>query len=144
MPDDPLERLGPIEGRASQVSLTLTGLSVRKASSAWRYAYPDFGSDFIHALLGELAGPRRGGLLRSKLVCPTCGSSLDGVAIDRVTVAADVGLSRIPPIHLDLDMPGMECPKCGRRLVAIHDNNVESDLSDALIAAFNRAGVAPG
>lgn len=124
--------------------MTLLGLSFRQTNGGRRYAYPDFGSDFIQALHGQLVGPRRRGLFRATLLCPSCGRSLDGVLIGQVTVATDVDLRRIPPIHVDVEMPGMVCPSCDRRLVAIDDRNVQSDLSDALIDAFNRAGIAPG
>ena len=144
MPDVPIERFGPVSGRSQQVRVTLTGLSFRQTSAGRRYAYPDFGSDFIQALHKQLVGPRRRGLIRSTLLCPSCGRSLDGVAIGQVTVGTDVDLPRIPAIHLDLAMPGMVCPGCDRRLVMIDDRNVQSDLSDALIDAFNQSGMAPG
>ena len=144
MPDVPIERFGPIDGRSTTVNVTLTGLSFRQTSAGRRYAYPDFGSDFIDALHKRLVGPRRRGLIRSRLLCPSCGRSLDGVPTGQVTVATDVDLARIPVIHLDLEMPGMICPGCDRRLVRIDDRNVQSDLSDAVIDAFDRAGMAPG
>lgn len=144
MPEAAIERFGPISGQSQQVKLTLTGLSFRQTSAGRRYAYPDFGSDFIQALYKQLVGPGRRGLIRSTFHCPSCGRSLDGVTIGQVTVATDVNLPSIPPIHLDLDMPGMVCPDCGRRLVMIDDRNVQSDLSDALIDAFNQSGLGPG
>lgn len=144
MPEVAIEQLGPISGQSQEVKLTLTGLSFRLTSAGRRYAYADFGSDFIQALHKQLVGPRRRGLIRSTFHCPPCGRSLDGVTIGHVNVATDVDLPRIPPIHLDLDMPGMVCPGCDRRLVMIDDRNVQSDLSDALIDAFNQSGLAPG
>ena len=144
MPDVAFERFGPIVGQSQQVKVTLTGLSFRQTSKGLRYAYPDFGSDFIQALHKQLVGPRRRGLIRSTLLCPSCERSLDGLAVGRVAVETDVDLSRIPAIHLDLEMPGMVCPGCDRRLVMIDDRNVQSDLSDALIDAFNQSGMSPG
>lgn len=144
MSDDGIGRLDPVRGRAQDVSVTLTGLSFRQTSRGRRYPYPDFGSDFIDALHKQLVGPRRRGLLRSTPVCAWCEASLDGVARQRVTVVADVALTKIPPIHLDIEMPGLTCSRCGRPMVMIDDRDVASDLSDALIAAFNSAGIAPG
>lgn len=144
MTEDPVGRLGPIIGRASDVSVTLTDLSVRETGTGRRFAYPDFGSDFIGSLHGALVAPRRAGLVRSKLVCPTCESSLEGVAVEPVAVTTEVALTRIPPVRVDLEMPGMTCPGCQRTVVMIGDRAVASNLSDALIDAFTGAGVAPG
>jgi len=144
MPDIPIEQFGPINGQAQQVRVTLTGLSFRQTSAGRRYAYPDFGSDFIDALYKQLEGPNRRGWIRSTFLCPSCGRSLDGVPTGQVAVATDLVLSRIPAFHLDLEMPGMICPGCDRRLVMIDDRDLQSDLSDALIDAFNQAGLAPG
>ncbi len=144
MPDVPLARLGPISGRKNDVGVTLTDLSFRQTSTGRRYPYPDFGSDFIEALHKALAAPRHRGLVRSTLVCPSCEASLDGIAVGRVNVATPVDLKRIPPIRVEVEMPGMTCPGCALTLVRVDDREVESGLSDALIAAFDAAGVVPG
>ena len=144
MSEDPIGRLGPIVGRAGNVSVTLTDLSYRETSKGRRFPYGEFGPDFIAALHGALAGPRRKGLVRSTLVCPGCESSLEGIAVGPVAVTTEVALTRIPPVRVDLEMPGMTCPGCRRSLVMIGDRAVASDLSDALIDAFKSAGVAPG
>ena len=144
MTEDLLGRLGPISGRAGDVSVTLTDLSYRQASEGRRFPYPDFGSDFIAALHGALVAPRRQGLVRSKLVCPSCESSLEGIAVERVAVTTEIALTRIPPVHVDLEMPGMTCAGCHHTLVMIGDRAVASNVSDALIDALKGAGVAPG
>ena len=144
MTEDPVERLGPIVGHAGDVGVTLSDLSVRQTSTGRRFPYPDFGSDFIAALHGSLVGPKRQGLVRSKLVCPDCQASLEGIAAEPVAVTTEIALTRIPPVRVDLKMPGMTCPGCQRSLVMIGDRAVASNLSDALIDAFDGAGVAPG
>jgi hypothetical protein len=144
MPDVPIEQFEPISGRANQVFVTLTDVSFRRTDKGARYAYGEFGSDLIQALHDQLVRPKRRGLLRLKLGCPGCERPLDDVAIGEVTVATDIDLRKIPSIHLDLTMPGVVCPGCDRRLVMMHDNNIQSDLSDALIDAFDQAGLKPG
>ena len=144
MSEEPIGRLGPIVGRAGKVSVTLTDLSYRETSKGRRFPYGEFGPDFIAALHGALTGPRRKGLVRSTLVCPGCESSLEGIAVGPVAVTTEVALTRIPPVRVDLEMPGMTCPDCRRSLVMIGDRAVASDLSDALIDAFKSAGMAPG
>lgn len=140
MTDVPVGRLGPVSGRARDVSLTLTDLSFRETSTGRRYPYPDFGSDFIEALHRALVAPRRRGLFRLTLVCPSCESSLEGIVVEPVVVSAE----RIPPVRVDLEMPGIKCPGCDRSLVMLHDRAVDSDLSDALIDAFTSAALVHG
>ncbi len=144
MSDEPIGRLGPTVGRAGKVSVTLTDLSFRETGKGRRFPYGEFGPDFIAALHGALTGPRRRGLVRSTLVCPGCESSLEGIAVGPVAVTAVVALTSIPPVRVDLEMPGMTCPGCRRSLVLIGDRAVQSDLSDALIDAFKSAGMTPG
>jgi hypothetical protein len=142
--DPELGRLDPISGSKNDVSVTLTGMTHRTAKGERRYPYPDFGSDFIEALHKQLVGPRRRGLLRSTLVCPSCGSALDAQRDERTAVAVDVALPRIPAIGVALEMPGITCTSCHRSVVRIDDRGVQSDLSDALIVAFDMAGIRPG
>ncbi len=142
--DVPLGRLGPVSGRANRVSVTLTGLSFRQAGHARRYPYDDFGPDFIAALHDGLTPPHRGGILRSKLACPWCDAPVDGDAVGQISVAIDVALARIAPVRVELEMPGIRCPRCDRPLVMIDDRSIDSDVSDALIAAFAAGEFGPG
>jgi hypothetical protein len=144
MTDVPVGRLGAVTGRAREVSVKLTDLSFRQTSTGRRYPYPDFGSDFIEALHRALVAPRRRGLVRSTLVCPWCDSSLEGIVVEPVPVTTEIALTRIPPVRVDLEMPGIKCPGCDRSLVMIDDRAVASDLSDALIDAFTAGSLVPG
>ena len=145
MTDATLDRLGAVNGRARDVSVTLTGLSFRQTSARRRYPYPDFGSGFIEALNKALPAPRHRGLFfRSTIVCPGCETSLEGIPADRVAVATQLAFTRIPPIRVDVEMPGITCPGCMTPLVRTDDRAIESDLSDAVIAAFTAAGIEPG
>jgi hypothetical protein len=83
-------------------------------------------------------------MFRSTLVCPSCETSLQDIAIGSVPVTTEVALSGIAPIRVELEMPGVRCPGCGRSLVMINDRAVASDLSDALIDAFAAAAITPG
>src|SRR4051812_48587140 len=132
--------VGPVAGRVRDVHVTLTGLTTRDTSKGTQYPYAEFGSDFIDALHRELRATRRRGIFRSR-VCPMCETSLDGVPGTQVEVTANVALPRIAPIRVDVEMPGIRCPGCARSLVSTDDRAIDSDLSDALIAAFKMAGI---
>ena len=139
---DAIEQFGPLTGRKDDVRVTLTGLSYRQTSKGPRYPYGEFGSEFIEALHKALPTPGRRGLLR-KQVCPSCEASLDGIAIGPVTATTEVVLKRVPPIDVEVVMPGITCPGCARSLVMINDRDIASDVSDALIDAFNTVGFKP-
>lgn len=144
MADPELERLDPIEGRAGGVTVRLTGMTCRRTAAGRRYPYSDFGLDLIDALHDGLAQPTRGGLFRARLACPSCDTALDEPATRQVDVATDVALATIPPIRVELTMPGLVCPRCRRSVSRIDSRVVASDVSDALIAAFDSAAIHPG
>ena len=144
MDDGSLPRFDPVTGQAHDITVTLTNLSYRQTDKGKRYAYGEFGSEFLQALHEALPAPRRRGLIRSTLVCPVCEAPLGGIAVQPVAVSAEVVLKRIPPIRVDLEMPGIKCPGCDRSLVDIDDRDLQSDLSDALIAAFATVSLKPG
>ena len=107
MTDGGLPILGPVTGRSGDgsVTVTLTGLSYRDTNRGRRYPYGEFGQDFIGKLHAALPAPRRSGLLRLGRGCASCGSSLGGVPIEPVSLSVDVVLKRIPPIHVDAEIP---------------------------------------
>ena len=41
-------------------------------------------------------------------------------------------------------MPGRTCPACGHAVVLIGDRDIASDVSDALIEAFQSEAIKPG
>jgi len=143
MTDATLGRLGAVTGRARDISVTLTGLSYRQTGAGRRYPYGDFGTGFIETLHKALPAPRHRGVFR-RIVCPSCETSLEGVPGDLVTVATQLEFTRIPPVRVEVTMPGITCPGCMRPLVRIDDRDIASDLSDAVIAAFDAAGISPG
>ena len=137
-------RFDPVTGRAHDITVTLTNLSYRETGTKRKFAYGEFGMEFLEALHKALPAPRRRGLLRSTLVCPVWEAALDGSAVQPVTCSAEVVLRRIPQIRVDLEIPGLKCSGCDRSLVKIYDRDLQSDLSDALIDAFATVSLKPG
>jgi hypothetical protein len=152
MTENALGRLPPIRGRASDasegpaadVSVEITNLSFRETSKGKRYPYGEFGSELLDALHKQLVGPGRRGFIRSTRVCRRCDTDLTPVPEQLTAVAVDVALRSIPPIHLEIVMPGLTCPSCHLRMVRIDDRDIASDLSFALMAAFQSVGFGPG
>lgn len=152
MPDDVLGRLPPVRGRAADASpaaaadvrVEITGLTYRDTSKGKRYPYGEFGSEFLDALHKQLVPPGRKGLIRSTRVCRSCDADLNNLNEGPTAVAVDVALRPIPPIHLEIVMPGLTCPQCQLRMVRIDDRDIASDLSFALMAAFESVDFKPG
>jgi hypothetical protein len=141
---DGLRQLDAIRGQAGDVHVVLRGVTCREAGKGLRYPYPEFGAELIEALHRNLVAPRHRGLLRSTLACPACSTRLDGAPIQSIGIATEVALRSIPPVQCDLAIPGLFCPGCRMQLVRVDDRKVDSNLSDALIAAFKSAGIKPG
>jgi hypothetical protein len=138
----PLGRIDRASGKAGRVSITLSDLSYRQTGAGRRrWPYGEFGSDFIEALHAQLPRPRRQGLLRAKLSCPSCETSFEGAPVEVVTVGVRLDLGRVPPLGAEVEMPGIRCPRCGRPVVRIDDAAVDSDLSDAVIDAWRSVGL---
>ena len=70
---------------------------------------------------------------------------LDDVTVRPVAFTVEVVLERIPsPMRIEVEMPGVTCPGCGRALVDLDDRDLTAALSDALIDAFDANGIRPG
>jgi uncharacterized protein (UPF0212 family) len=142
MADPSLRRAEVATGRARDVGVTITGLTFKeRPDGRRRWPYGEFGGDFIVALHEKLPKPARRGLLRGSPVCPFCGSSFDGVTVEAVKISAQLDLRQIPPLTVDVEIPGRRCPRCGRPVTRMDDTAVAADLSDAVIAAFRSQGL---
>jgi hypothetical protein len=75
MPDEPLGRLGPVDGQSGEVAVTITGMSFREKNGERRSAYAGFPPDLLYALHDQLAAPRLKGILGRKVLCPSCAAS---------------------------------------------------------------------
>lgn len=142
MPEEPLGRVERVTGTAGRVTMTLTGLTYRHGRDGKRRdPYGEFGPDFIVDLHAALPTAGRRGLLRPVRTCPRCDSSLEGPSEERVKVSVELRLQRIPPLGVEVEMPGARCGRCGHTIVKVDDRAVDSELSDAAIAAFDAAGI---
>jgi DNA-directed RNA polymerase subunit RPC12/RpoP len=145
MADAGTTRLASIRGRAGAVTVVLTGLTVLDGPDGpRRLPYPAFPTEFLEALRGRLVSPRRRGLLRSGIACPSCGAALHDGASQPVGVATEVWLRDLEPVQVDLAVPGIVCPRCRMQVVRVDDPQLASDLGDAVNAAFRKAEVDPG
>jgi hypothetical protein len=145
MSDSSIGQIPRLTGRAGEISVAISPMPFRETPKGRRYPYADFGADFMDAFYPSLPAARLHGLFRVKLVCPTCDVRLDDATVGRVAFAVEVALKRIPsPIRVDVEMPGVICPRCGRSLIDLDDRTLRGHLGDALIDAFEAGGIKPG
>jgi ribosomal protein S27AE len=144
MQGEQLGQVPPITGAKHESSVTLTGMSFRMKKGERHFPYSEFGSEFIGALHKQLPKPTHRGLNRWTPVCPACGTSLAAAGVQQTRASVNIALRTIPAIRVDVDMPGRTCPACGHAVVLIGDRDIASDVSDALIEAFQSEAIKPG
>jgi hypothetical protein len=103
-----------------------------------RFATADFGADLIDALYRALPPePKR--FLFGRAKCQRCGVALETKILTHSFVLR-LTLRDLDELGLTVEMPAVICAACGFVHVT-GDRNVESDLSDAMIAAFESGGL---
>jgi uncharacterized protein with PIN domain len=90
----------------------------------------------IAALPAAMIAPLHG------LRCRVCEQPLDRDAVEPGEVSVRVPLSQAPPLLATVQVPVLRCAKCGVEQVVLNDD-LASDLFDAVDAAFEDAGVEP-
>ena len=132
-----------LQGASGLVDVTLEGMPVRtEPGGRPRYAYPDFGSDFIEVMFRGVFAVRSGPPWRRTTACRVCGAALVGTEQPtEITVKAD--LRDIPSFAARFRMPAVRCGGCGV-WQALPRHQLEVDVSQALVNAFDAAHVKPG
>ena len=125
-------------GHAGSATARFASLPYRMKDGRRRFANGEFGADLIDALYRALPPePKRFLLGRAK--CRRCGVAVETEAVTR-SFALQLHLRDLDELALTLEMPAVACAACG----FVHrtgDRNVESDVSDAMIAAFESGGL---
>lgn len=129
---------GELTGRAGEVGARFERLPYKLKDGRRRFAHNDFGNELIGALY-RVMPPEPKRFLFGAGKCQRCGSQLPEQARPH---AFDLTLDirGLEPIHLTAELPSVRCETCGTEH-RIGERDVESDLSDAMIAAFESAGL---
>ena len=125
-------------GHAGGATARFASLPYRMKDGRRRFATGDFGADLIDALYRALPPePKR--FLFGRAKCQRCGVALESPTVTH-SFALRLKLPDLDEFGLTLEMPAVACRACG----FVHrtgDRNVESDVSDAMIAAFGSGGL---
>jgi hypothetical protein len=142
-------RLREVSGDEAPMRLTLRALPILACAAPHRYflgqAFPTW---LLNELLGaELAKIPAGvekGLVFRKYACGECGSPLPASGAQPHTYSSSLYWKDTPGFAVDISVPVVECPSCGREQVRSGAELLKL-LPAALVHAFKEAGLkAPG
>ena len=127
---------GVLSGRKGEVGAQFERLPYQVKDGKPRFSHGEFGSELIEALYRVLPPePKR--LLFGPGKCRKCGAELpDQPRPHSFDLRLD--MSGLEPINLSVELPAVGCPACGTEH-RTGGRDIESDLSDALIEAFEAA-----
>jgi hypothetical protein len=129
-------------GKAGELEVVFSGLPVREAASGRAYVYPDFGAELIRALQDALPGAwRRSPIRLFRPSCRACGARPTGDTTVEL-VETELRLDRLDAFRASLSVPVQRCPRCGTVHLA-GGKRTKANLSDAVMAALQAAGVTP-
>jgi hypothetical protein len=109
------------------------------------YVYPEFGRD-LHDFLYGGAIPRTkkgGGLFGRGDVCARCGARLEWIRMPLLEFRLEPRLRTAPPFELVLRMPAIACSNCVTVQVRASTFGRTVDPFDAILSAFQAAGIEP-
>jgi hypothetical protein len=129
---------GELTGRAGEAGARFERLPYKLKDGRRRFAHNDFGNELIGALY-RVMPPEPKRFLFGAGKCQRCGSPLPTQPRPHsFALALDIqGLERI---LLTAELPSVRCAACGTEH-RTGGRDVESDLSEAMIAAFESAGL---
>jgi hypothetical protein len=129
---------GVLSGRKGDVTARFERLPYYVKDGKKRFAHPDFGSELI-GVLYEVMPPEPKRLFFGAGKCQTCGTQLPEQPRPHA-FSLRLEIDGLEPINLTVELPAVACPACGTQH-RTGGRDVESDLSDAMIAAFQVAGL---
>ena len=133
-----------LAGESGPARARIRGMPVISGTTGggYRYASPDFGSDFLEAVIAGVPEADRTGLPWSRVTrCSNCALPL-GSTVNDADFSVSIQLPELPPFEVDIRMPAMTCGHCGTvqtppsRELAFH-------RTEALLRAFKAARVEP-
>lgn len=131
---------GELIGRAGVAAARFEKLPYKLKNGKQQFAHDDFGNELITALYRGLPPePRR--FLFGAGKCQRCGTQLpDHEQALPQSFELRIEIKGLEPIMMTVELPCVACPGCGTQH-RTGERETESDLSDAMIAAFESAGL---
>ena len=109
----------------------------------YRYASPEFGAEFLEAVISGIPVADRGGLPWSRVTrCAGCTLPLDSPHSE-ADFFVSIQLAELPQFEVEIGMPAMTCGHCGTVQMP-PSRELDVHRSEALLQAFKAADVGPG
>jgi len=105
-----------------------------------RFLYPDFGAKYRPHLSEDLPHAERS--LFGKPCCSGCDERLSAAEPTPEAFELRIDLEKAGPITTELVVPAVRCAACGKTQ-ALFDRQLDSDISEALIAAMDGQAIRP-
>ncbi len=106
-----------------------------------RFIGPEFGSRLLDELFWRRGGPIARYRTFRRPACQGCGRPLGRKAGAPGTVSSEVRVGEAR-FTIDITGPVIECERCGARQIRL-DRHAADAITEAIAAAFERAGLAP-
>ena len=127
---------GELTARAGEAGARFERLPYRLKDGRRLFAHNDFMYELIGALY-RVMPPEPKRFLFGAGKCRRCGSQLPEQPRPH-SFDLTLDMRGLEAVRLTVELPSVQCPACGTEH-RTGDRNVESDLSDAMIAAFESA-----
>lgn len=114
------------------------------SESKKRFPDPDFGAWLIEQVYSEkkMMAERRGAF-KKKLYCPSCDGELSPEIREPKQIEYELQYHDFDPFVLQITVPSVTCPQCGKVCGMDLDGSLSNHLGDAIIAAFNSENIKP-
>jgi hypothetical protein len=133
-----------LAGRSGPVQVQIRDMPVvaRMDGPGYRYPTPEFGSEFLEAVVdGMPTADRAGWPWRRVTRCGVC-QSLVSSPIPEAEFAIPIRLTELPEFRVEFRLPAIKCEQCGLEQM-LADNTISFHRTEALSQAFKAAQVEP-
>lgn len=133
-----------LDGESGPVRARIHGMPVvaREGGDGYRYASPEFGAEFLDAVIRGIPQAERTGLPWSRVTrCTRCVSSLESPTSE-ANFSVPIRLRALPEFDVEIRMPALTCGQCGT-IQMPPSSEVDYHRTEALSEAFKRARVDP-
>jgi hypothetical protein len=133
-----------LRGESGPVRVQIHRMPViaRERGDRYRYASPEFGAEFLEAVIRGIPQAERTGLPWSRVSrCTRCASLL-GSPTSEGNFAVPIRLRALPEFDVEIAMPAFTCGQCGM-IQMPPSREVDYHRTEALSDAFKQARVDP-
>ena len=136
-------KIEKIAGKHGQASVEFSQATFRSSADGNMKKHVD--DDFGPALIDEVIYKKpifakQQGLFKKSYSCRACGQPLEVIEVAPVEFAIKVVYKQFDPFTLTIIVPGMLCSAC-KTANAVQSRQIESDICDAMIAAFESENI---